>query len=52
MVVVEIRRRRLQNAKSVCVKSRHGAMSAWALSAGEVLRQKLAADSTAGAAVA
>ena len=42
MVVVEIRRR-LQHAKSVCVKRRHGAMPAWAMSAGEVLQEELAA---------
>ena len=42
MVVVEIRRR-LQDVKSVCAKSRHGAMSAWAMSAGEVLQEELAA---------
>ena len=42
MVVVEIRRR-LQHAKSVCVKRRHGAMPAWATSAGEVLQEELAA---------
>ena len=33
---MERRRRRLQDAKSVSVKRRHGAMPAWALSAGEV----------------
>ena len=43
MVVVEIRRR-LQDAKSVCVKRRHGAMPAWAMSAGEVLQEDLAAS--------
>ena len=43
MVVVEIRSRRLQEAKSVCVKRRHGAMPAWALSAGEVLQEERAA---------
>ena len=42
MVVVEIRRR-LQDAKSVCVKRRHGAMPACAMSAGEVLLEELAA---------
>ena len=41
-MVVEIRRR-LQDAKSVCVKRRHGAMPAWAMSAGEVLQEELAA---------
>ena len=33
---MERRRRRLQDAKSVSVKRRHGAMPAWAVSAGEV----------------
>ena len=42
MVFVD-RRRRLQDAKSVCVKRRHGAMPAWAMSAGEVLQYELAA---------
>ena len=42
MMAVEIRRR-LQDAKSVCVKRRHGAMPAWATSAGEVLQEELAA---------
>ena len=42
MVAAEIRRRRLQDAKPVCVK-RHGAIPAWAMSAGEVLQEELAA---------
>ena len=42
-VVVEILRKRLGGAKSVCVKRRHGDVSAWALSAGEVLQEELAA---------
>ena len=33
MLVVEIRRRRVQHAMSVCVKRQHGAMPAWAMSA-------------------
>ena len=41
-MVVKIRRR-LQDAKSVCVKRRHGAMPALAMSAGEVLQKELAA---------
>ena len=41
-MVVEIRRR-LQDAKSVCVKRRHGAMPAWAKSTGEVLQEEFAA---------
>ena len=48
-MVVEIRRR-LQDAKSVCVKRRHGDMSAWALSAGEVLQEELAPAAAAAAA--
>ena len=43
MVIVEIRRRLLQDPESVCVKRRHGAMPAWAISAGEVLQEELAA---------
>ena len=51
-MVVEIRRR-LQDAKSVCVKRRHGAMPAWAMSAGEGSPEELAAAAAApGAAVA
>ena len=42
MVVEEIRKRRRQDAKSVCVKRRHGAIPAWAMSAGEVLQEELA----------
>ena len=42
-MVVEIRRRRLQDAKLDCVKGQHGAMPAWATSAGEVLQEELAA---------
>ena len=42
MVVVEIRRRQLHDAKSVCVKRRHWAMPA-AVSAGEGLQEELAA---------
>ena len=41
MVAEEIRRR-LQDTKSVFVKRRHGAMPAWAMSADEVLQEKLA----------
>ena len=41
-MLVEIRRR-LQDAKLVCAERRHGAMPAWAMSAGEVLREELAA---------
>ena len=43
MFVVEIRRRRVQDAMSVCVKRQHGAMPAWAMSASEVLQGELAA---------
>ena len=43
MVIVEIRRRLLQDPESVCVKRRHGAMPAWAISAGEVLQEEIAA---------
>ena len=43
MLVVEIRRRRVQDAMSVCVKRQHGAMPAWAMSASEVLQGELAA---------
>ena len=43
MLVVEIRRRRVQHAMSVCVKRQHGAMPAWAMSASEVLQGELAA---------
>ena len=43
MVVVGIRRRRVQNAKWVCVNRLHEAMPAWAMSAGEVLQEELAA---------
>ena len=42
-MVVEIRRRRLQDAKSFIVKRRHGAKSACAMSACEVLQEELAA---------
>ena len=37
MLVMEIRRRRVQDTMSVCVKRRHGAMPTWAMSASEVL---------------
>ena len=37
MLVVEIRRRRVQDAMSVCVMRRHGAVPTWAMSASEVL---------------
>ena len=43
MLVVEIRRRRVQDAMSVCVKRQHGAMPAWAMSESEVLQGELAA---------
>ena len=42
-MVVEIRRRLVHDAKSVCVKRRHGAMPTWAMPAGEVLQEELAA---------
>ena len=43
MVIVEIRRRLQQDPESVCVKRRHGAMPAWAMSASDVLQEELAA---------
>ena len=42
MVVVEIERR-LQDVKSVCVKRRYEAMPTWAMFAGEILQEELAA---------